>query len=253
MDVMDVPTGNKYYWIYAVSSELYEDADGTGSYKLGFTSTPYDDVYEAEKRLMNRYCTSLIGMRVVSVLPVSHGPKAEKSLFRQLTPYRLDSKHEFFKGDFESVIFPAMIGTAIGYSRKKPVPIQAFEEEPPAGEEEHESIASDPPSRILETQREAKNNRNQLMIEFIRQNARYSAGNVVTMERVRTMFSSWLGTEVTSLDNGTFGQVHGAYVVDTVNACKYCMNEHKKGCCDAYSRTGRTTKKIVRNLELVSP
>ena len=106
------------------------------------------------------------------------------------------------------------------------------------------------PEYFLDQQQELKIERNPLY-KFLLENTRYVEGNVTSLEEVRLNFSRWLGTNVKSLDNGTFGQVNKEYVVDTVKTCKFCEKEHKKGCCDAYSRTGRTMKKMVRNFALV--
>ena len=79
----------------------------------------------------------------------------------------------------------------------------------------------------------------------------YVEGNVVLLEEVRESFNEWLGKSVKKLDSGTFGQVNKEYTIESIKTCKHCGKEHKKGCCENYNRTKRSTKKIVRNLEIM--
>lgn len=58
----------------------------------------------------------------------------------------------------------------------------------------------------------------------------------ISIEELKTNFSTWLGTKVTKLDNGTFLQVHPEYYVESKKICKHCLNIHKKGCCKDYNR-----------------
>ena len=104
----------KFEWIYAVTCSLYE-VDGV--FKLGYTTTDTDNVYEAEDQLRKRYGTSLIGIVVKTVLPVSDGREAERTLFSALNAYRSNPRREFFRGDFHSIIFPAMMQIGVAYNR----------------------------------------------------------------------------------------------------------------------------------------
>ncbi len=105
------------------------------------------------------------------------------------------------------------------------------------------------PEYFLDQQQELKMERNPLY-KFLAENSQYSAGASVHLEEVRARFSAWLGTTVKSLDNGTFAQVHPGCEVHTVMTCKACGNAHRRGCCEDYARTGRTMRKIVRNMVL---
>lgn len=89
------------------------------------------------------------------------------------------------------------------------------------------------------------------LYKFLLENTRYKANNIVLLKSARSKFNNWLGKNVKSLDNGTFFQVNKDYIIDKVNTCKHCEKEHKKGCCVEYSRTGRSSKKIVRNMEFI--
>jgi len=49
-----------------------------------------------------------------------------------------------------------------------------------------------------------------------------------------------------STDDSTFSQMGLKRVV--YNICKNCNNEHKKGCCENYSRSNKTTKAIIKGI-----
>jgi hypothetical protein len=89
------------------------------------------------------------------------------------------------------------------------------------------------------------------LCKFLLENTRYKENNVILLETIRNQFNNWLGKNVRSLDNGTFFQVNKDYVIDHKITCKFCENEHKKGCCTLYNRTSRSTKRIVKNLEMI--
>jgi hypothetical protein len=90
-----------------------------------------------------------------------------------------------------------------------------------------------------------------LLFKFLSENTRKKDGNVILLEIIRDNFSIWMGKNVSTLDNGTFAQVNKDYIVEILLACKYCHQAHKKNCCSNYNRTQRSSKKIVRNLELI--
>ena len=77
----------------------------------------------------------------------------------------------------------------------------------------------------------------------------YKENNVILLENIRSKFNNWLGKNVRSLDNGTFFQVNKEYIIDQIKSCKHCSKEHKKGCCEQYTRTSRSTKRVVKNVE----
>ena len=70
------------------------------------------------------------------------------------------------------------------------------------------------------------------------------------MEDIRQRFNEWLGKNVRSLDNGTFGQVNKDYKIEVLMTCKHCNKKAMKSCCTNYRNSDRSSKKIVRNLEL---
>ena len=81
------------------------------------------------------------------------------------------------------------------------------------------------------------------------ENTRYKEGEMLTLEEVRNEFTSWLGKNVKSLDNGTFNQVDNRYIIKTSKLCKNCSKEAKSGCCELYNNKERTSKKVVYNME----
>lgn len=104
------------------------------------------------------------------------------------------------------------------------------------------------PEYFLDQQLELKLERNPLY-KFLYENTHYSEGNIISLEDVRINFNKWLGTTVKSLDNGTFYQVNNEYIILTILACRYCKQQHIKGCCNKYNRTQRGSRKIVKNLK----
>jgi phage/plasmid-associated DNA primase len=105
------------------------------------------------------------------------------------------------------------------------------------------------PEYFLEQQEEVRIERNPLY-KFLKDNTTYKEGNMVFMEDIKNSFVQWLGKKVHKLDNGTFGQVNQDYIVEIVKVCKHCKKEGRKGCCDKYNNKDRTTKHIVKNIEL---
>lgn len=104
------------------------------------------------------------------------------------------------------------------------------------------------PEYFLDQQEELKMERNPLY-KFLMENTRYKEGEMLTLEEVRNEFTSWLGKNVKSLDNGTFNQVDNKYVITTKMLCKFCLKDTGKGCCDLYNNKKRTSKKVVYNME----
>ena len=86
---------------------------------------------------------------------------------------------------------------------------------------------------------------------YLTENAAYKEGASTPLSLIRDKLSQWIGTEVKKLDKDTFFQVNRDFVVESIHICKSCGEAHKKGCCDCYNKTNRTTKQIVRNLELI--
>jgi phage/plasmid-associated DNA primase len=110
------------------------------------------------------------------------------------------------------------------------------------------------PEYFLEQQQEFKIERNALY-KFLIENTRYKKDNVVLLEEIRNNFNNWLGPNVknvSNLDNGTFFQVNKEYTIEKIMTCKFCFGVHKKGCCDQYNRTQKSTKKIVKNIEFMN-
>jgi phage/plasmid-associated DNA primase len=106
------------------------------------------------------------------------------------------------------------------------------------------------PDYFLEQQEEVKVERNPLY-KYLLEHTRYKKDNIVPLEEIRKNFNQWIGKNVKGLDNGTFGQVNENYIISSVKTCKHCTKEHKKGCCEDYNRSERSSKKIVRNIELL--
>lgn len=104
------------------------------------------------------------------------------------------------------------------------------------------------PEYFREQQQNMKIERNPLY-KYLMGNTIYKENNIMLLEDIRINFNGWLGKTVRSLDNGTFGQVNKEYIIDQIITCKHCTKEHKKGCCEKYNRTQRSTKRIVRNLD----
>jgi hypothetical protein len=104
------------------------------------------------------------------------------------------------------------------------------------------------PEYFLEQQQELKIERNPLY-KFLLENTEYKSGNMVTIEEIRKEFSEWIGKKINKLDNGTFGQVNKEYVIESLKVCKSCLQSHKRGCCEEYSRINRSNKKIVKNIQ----
>lgn len=96
-----------------------------------------------------------------------------------------------------------------------------------------------------------ENNINTKLAEFLSNNTLYKAGNSILMDDIRQRFVSWLGKDVKSLDNGTFGQVHPDYKIVVKKICKSCNNPAGKGCCDSYNYKNRTNKTVVQNIDFV--
>jgi len=107
------------------------------------------------------------------------------------------------------------------------------------------------PEYFLEQQQELKIERNPLF-KFLIENTKYKENASVKIDDIRNEFSNWLGKKVTKLDHGTFGQVNKEYIIEAIQTCKFCGKEHKRGCCDLYNSKGRTNKKYVKNIEVVS-
>ena len=107
------------------------------------------------------------------------------------------------------------------------------------------------PEYFLDQQQDLKIERNPLF-KFLLENTRYSEGNVMLLEEVRSRFNNWLGKNVRRLDNGTFFQVNKDYIIEIIKICKHCGKESKKGCCDRYKNSDRTRKTIVKNLEFMN-
>jgi phage/plasmid-associated DNA primase len=103
------------------------------------------------------------------------------------------------------------------------------------------------PEYFLIQQDELKMERNPLF-KFLKTQSVYKEGHVELLETIRVKFSEWLATPVRNLDNGTFFQVDSRYVVESMNICKHCNNQAKKGCCKTFKNIDRTKKKIVRNM-----
>ena len=61
------------------------------------------------------------------------------------------------------------------------------------------------PEDFLDQQEELKMERNPLY-KFLMENTRYKEGEMLTLEEVRNEFTSWLGKNVKSLDNGIFNK-----------------------------------------------
>ena len=68
---------------------------------------------------------------------------------------------------------------------------------------------------------------------------------------LRSRFGDWIGKKINKLDLGTFKQVNSEYEILKSNICKFCRNDHKTGCCESYNRKGRTSKKIIKNIEML--
>ena len=107
------------------------------------------------------------------------------------------------------------------------------------------------PEYFKDQKEELKIERNPLY-KFLIENTCYKEGNVIIMEEIKNNFSSWLGKSVYKLDIGTFIQVNESYETFSLKVCKHCNKEHKKGCCEKYNRTDRTTKKMIRNIEILN-
>lgn len=85
--------------------------------------------------------------------------------------------------------------------------------------------------------------------KFLLENTRYEKDSIITLEELRENFSNWLGKKVNKLDVGTIKQVHQEYEFFKSNICKNCNKTHKKGCCENYNRTQRTSKNIIKNIK----
>ena len=85
---------------------------------------------------------------------------------------------------------------------------------------------------------------------FLMEKTKYKKGNSVFFENVNKEFNNWLGKNVSNIDNKVFRKVNPGYNIEICKVCKDCKKESQKGCCEKYSNTNRTTKKIIRNIEL---
>ena len=106
------------------------------------------------------------------------------------------------------------------------------------------------PEYFLEQKEELRIERNPLY-KFLLENTQYKKDNIVTMNELKSQFSNWIGKKINKLDLGTFNQVNSEYVIESKMICKSCFNDHKTGCCENYNRKGRTSKKIIKNIEFV--
>jgi len=107
------------------------------------------------------------------------------------------------------------------------------------------------PEYFLEQKEELRIERNPFY-KFLLENTQFKKDNVVTMEEIRENFSNWLGKKVHKLDMGTIKQVNSEYEIIKANMCKNCNNYHKKGCCNDYNSSQRTSKNIIKNINFIS-
>ena len=89
-------------------------------------------------------------------------------------------------------------------------------------------------------------NKNEL--QFLVENTMFEKGGIITMEEIRSSFSSWLDKKVSKLDKGTFVQVNEKYTIEKINICKSCRGKYRSGCCERYAKNNKSTTYAVNNI-----
>lgn len=89
------------------------------------------------------------------------------------------------------------------------------------------------------------------LYNFLFNNTIYNSGNSILMDDLRQRFVSWLGKDVTSLDNATFSQVNPYYKIFKQRICNSCNNPAGNGCCDSYNYKYTSTSIFVQNIDFV--
>jgi hypothetical protein len=133
---------------------------------------------------------------------------------------------------------PALINKCIAYYNKA------------LQEHRSKSIWDFCPEYFKTQQLELRCDRNPLF-RYLTEYATFKEGASTPLSTIRDRFSTWIGKDVKKLENGTFFQVNKEFSVEVRMICKTCLKDHKVGCCEDYDRLGRTSKQVVRNLELV--
>ena len=110
-----------------------------------------------------------------------------------------------------------------------------------------------------------KDTRRMLLIElnntarFISERCTYDDGNVMPLTSLNKSFREYLKNRFSRdnsdrdiIDISTMRKIDSSYTAELVKICKDCRQKHKKGCCDDYSRTNRTSRMEVYNLRLLT-
>lgn len=87
------------------------------------------------------------------------------------------------------------------------------------------------------------------LFKFLQENTIYNYGVAIEMDDIRKNFSVWIGHNVSKLDLTVFGRVEKRFEIERFHSCKECKRKHKRGCCEKYTSKGRTTKRLVRNID----
>ena len=111
------------------------------------------------------------------------------------------------------------------------------------------------PAYFIENKELTRNSSNQLY-NYLTTETQYSEGAILTMLELKKSYNDYL-TDKYKLDRApknskisinTLKLTNPEYTVTQLKICKFCKNHHKKGCCDKYNRTMRTSKEIINNI-----
>lgn len=92
---------------------------------------------------------------------------------------------------------------------------------------------------------------------FIDSQFQYCNGAQMTVPEINRIFKIWLMNQCgldrkpsDKINPQSISLIDHRYEHKKVNICKHCTNIHKKGCCESYSRTQRSTRDLILNIKL---
>jgi hypothetical protein len=90
------------------------------------------------------------------------------------------------------------------------------------------------------------------LCDFLLEKTVYKKGNRVLISDIKDSLSTYLGTPIRKIDNGTFSHVNPEYIIEKIKICKHCTKKATKGCCESYCYEDRLCRATVLNIELLS-
>jgi hypothetical protein len=227
-------------YVYVLST------DKPGTFKVGRSKN------EVKKRVSQLQTAVVDEIKIEYDFPTSNENLLETIMHYILDRYRTNYNREHFTCRKEYIITVLKIaGNYLDTLKSSYQKIEKGEILEKIAEKLEEEVEAESPDRKEGEVSLSQPEQPKDFFRYLTEYATFKEGASTPLSTIRDRFSTWIGKDVKKLENGTFFQVNKEFSVEVRMICKTCLKDHKVGCCEDYDRLGRTSKQVVRNLELV--